>query len=73
MAQLHKVDGLYYLVNTWLKCDSEKEQLLWMEFVLHGLAEFSLISKRVLQTNSTFSDILSSMMDMSVSDEEDYE
>jgi magnesium chelatase subunit I len=74
MVELNKVEGLHHLVNTYMMCDDEQEQLLWMEFVLHGLAEFSLISKRVQQTNSTFSDILGSMMSMDMSgEEEEYE
>jgi magnesium chelatase subunit I len=75
MAELHKVDGLHHVVNTYMMCDDEKEQLLWMEFVLHGLAEFSLISKKVQQATSTFSDILGSMMSMGNADDledEDY-
>jgi magnesium chelatase subunit I len=68
---LHQVDGLHHVVNTYMQCDDEQEQLLWMEFVLHGLAEFSLISKRVQQTNSTFTDILGSMMsNLSMQDDE---
>jgi magnesium chelatase subunit I len=74
MVELHKVDGLHHIVNTFVMCDDEKEQLMWMEFVLHGMAEFSLISKRVQQANSTFSDILGSMMSMDMNgEEEEYE
>jgi magnesium chelatase subunit I len=74
-AELHKVDGLHHAVNTYMMCDDAKEELLWMEFVLHGLAEFSLISKKVHQNNSTFSDILGSMMSMNTEedlDDDDY-
>jgi magnesium chelatase subunit I len=74
MVELHKVDGLHHIVNTYMMCDYEQEQLLWMEFVLHGMAEFSLISKRVQQSNSTFSDILGSMLSMDMNgEEEEYE
>jgi len=48
---------------------SEQSKLLFMEFVLHGLAEYSLISKQGLTSKFSFKDILSGMM--SASDEED--
>ena len=48
---------------------SEQSKLLLMEFVLHGLAEYSLISKQGFTSKFSFKDILSGMM--SASDEED--
>jgi magnesium chelatase subunit I len=46
-----------------------------MEFVLHGLSEFSLISKKGLEEGGyNFGDILGSMMNMNLGDiEEDEE
>ncbi len=73
-AELHQVIGLHHIVNTYIECKTPQEQLLWMEFVLHGLAECSLISKKVIQGSSTFSDILGSMMsgfDMNDYDEDE--
>ena len=34
-----------------------------MEFALHGLAEFSLISKKAMDTGLQFKDLLDSMFD----------
>jgi magnesium chelatase subunit I len=43
-----------------------------MEFLLHGLAEFSLISKKGVDRGGyTFSDILGSMLNMSGADDDD--
>jgi magnesium chelatase subunit I len=42
-----------------------------MEFALHGLAEFSLISKHNLSSGLQFKDLLSSMFTMSKFDKED--
>ena len=36
--------------------------LLWMEFLLHGLAEFSQISKLQLASGLQFKDLMGSMM-----------
>ena len=47
IAQLYKVDGLHALVKKFFKLANEKEAALLMEFVLHGLAAYSLISKKV--------------------------
>jgi magnesium chelatase subunit I len=38
-----------------------RDQLLYMEFTLHGLAEFSLLSKFKLESGVQFKDMLSSM------------
>lgn len=71
---LYQVDGLYSLVKQFYP-DSEVEQTaLLMEFVLHGLAEFSLISKKGLDEGGfNFGDILGSMMNMNLDDLDDEE
>lgn len=40
------------------------ERLFWKEFILFGLAEFSIISKKVLESETRFSDLLSSMINL---------
>ncbi len=35
-----------------------------MEFVLHGLASFSMISKKVLEATIEFKDLIGSMMNL---------
>lgn len=70
---LYKVDGLHALVKKYHKTASEKEIALLMEFVLHGLAAFSLISKKVMEGKIEFKDLMGSMLNMgsrSFSDED---
>ena len=71
---LYKVDGLYALVKQLHPGADEPTTALYMEFVLHGLAEFSMISKKRLETGGyTFSDMLGSMLDMNMGDVDDEE
>lgn len=57
--------GLVKLVRQYYPDLSEAEQLFMMEFVLHGLAEYSLLSKHPLETGARFSDLFRSMFTMS--------
>jgi magnesium chelatase subunit I len=43
-----------------------------MEFVLHGLAEFSQLSKNGLERGVEFKDLMSGMFNMRQEDEGDY-
>jgi magnesium chelatase subunit I len=61
---LYKVDGLHALVKKYFKQASEKENALLMEFVLHGLAAHSLISKKVLEGKIEFKDLMGSMLNI---------
>jgi len=70
---LYKVDGLFGLVKKHFPNSSTKENALLMEFVLHGLSAFSLISKKVLEGKIEFKDLMGSMINLSsqsFSDEE---
>jgi magnesium chelatase subunit I len=70
---LYKVDGLYGLVKKHFSNASARENALLMEFVLHGLSTFSLISKKVLEGKIEFKDLMGSMINLSsqsFSDEE---
>jgi magnesium chelatase subunit I len=62
IQQLYKVDGLHALVKKYFKQANEKEAALMMEFVLHGLAAFSLISKKILESRVEFKDLMGSML-----------
>ncbi len=62
---LYKVDGLHALVKKYFKAANEKENALLMEFVLHGLAAYSLISKKVLEGKIEFKDLMGSMLNIS--------
>jgi magnesium chelatase subunit I len=74
--QLYAVDGLFALVKKTFSHANEKEASLLMEFVLHGLASYSLISKKIMETSVEFKDLMGSMFNMQSStsfDEEEEE
>ncbi len=74
--QLYKVDGLHALVKKFFKHASEKETALLMEFVLHGLASYSLISKKVVEGKIEFKDLIGSMVNLgsgSFNTDQDYD
>lgn len=58
---LKGVPGLSDLVNEFHKGQDAPIKLFLMEFALHGLAEYSLISKHPLTKGLQFKDLLSSM------------
>jgi magnesium chelatase subunit I len=64
MQQLYKVDGLHAFVKKHFKHTNEKEAALLMEFVLHGLAAYSLISKKVVEGRIEFKDLMGSMLNI---------
>lgn len=64
VQQLYKVDGLHALVKRFFKGANEKEAALLMEFVLHGLASFSLISKKIVENKVEFKDLMGSMLNL---------
>lgn len=59
--KLKKVPGLAELINDLHKGQDQQTRLFLMEFALHGLAEYSLISKHNLSAGLQFKDLLSSM------------
>ena len=61
---LYKVDGLYALVKKQYPNLNEMENALLMEFVLHGLSGYSLISKKVLDGKIEFKDLMGSMLNL---------
>ncbi len=61
---LYKVNGLHTLVKKYYKASNEKETALLMEFVLHGLAAHSMISKKVLDGKIEFKDLMGSMFNL---------
>src|SRR5580692_7597899 len=64
VQQLYKVDGLHALVKKFFKHTNEREAALLMEFVLHGLAAYSLISKKVVEGKIEFKDLIGSMVNL---------
>jgi magnesium chelatase subunit I len=72
-TSLLKVEGLKELIKGKFPHTNAKEQLLLMEFVLHGLASYSLISKKVVENETRFSDLLGTMMNFGTGTEEENE
>ncbi len=70
---LISVPGLADLINEFQKSADTKHKLFLMEFALHGLAEFSLISKHTLTSGSQFKDLLSSMFNLPKGEDADDE
>ncbi len=68
---LRSVTGLLELVNEFQKGEDPVTKLFLMEFVLHGLAEYSLISKQHLERGLQFKDLLSGMINAAKGEEED--
>ncbi len=66
---LKSVPGLEFLVNKFQPDLNDCEKVLMMEFALHGLSEFSLLSKHHIEFGTQFKDMLSSMF--SPADDED--
>ncbi len=65
LRKLYSVDGLYAAVKQFYPKADEAESALLMEFLLQGLAEFSLINKKGIEAGGySFGDILGSMLDM---------
>lgn len=59
--KLAAVPGLADLVNRYVPGLEREELLVWMEFVLHGLAEHNLIGKSVIDGEVSFSDLMSGL------------
>lgn len=58
---LKTVPGLAELINEYQKGLDTATKLFLMEFALHGLAEYSLISKHYLSSGLQFKDLISGM------------
>lgn len=67
--KLKAVSGLEKLVDKHHPKAEKQEKLLLMEFVLHGLAEYSMLSKHNIEEGQTFKDLLSGMMNFGGDDE----
>ena len=67
IQQLYRVDGLHALVKKYFKHANEKESALLMEFVLHGLSSFSMISKKIVDNKIEFKDLMGSMLNLGTS------
>ncbi|MGK7393673.1 MAG: magnesium chelatase [Candidatus Cyclobacteriaceae bacterium M3_2C_046] len=68
---LLKVPGLREMVEKYHSGIDNDTKYFLMEFALHGLAEYSLLSKNKISTGHLFKDLLSSMFNMSDPDDQD--
>ena len=68
---LYKVDGLHAMVKKYFAQANEAQAGLLMEFVLHGLASYSLISKKIFESKIEFKDLIGSMMNLGNRDYEE--
>ncbi|EPR66172.1 hypothetical protein [Cyclobacterium qasimii] len=68
---LHDVPGLEKITTQFVKELPEKEKEFYMEFALHGLAEHSQLSKKLLDTGMQFNDLFSSMFDLGAPGDEE--
>jgi magnesium chelatase subunit I len=76
ILQLYRVDGLHALVKRFFPHANESESALLMEFVLHGLASYSMISKKIIENKIEFKDLMGSMVNLgtaSYSSDDDFE
>lgn len=72
MERLYRVDGLYSAVKQFYPEAESAEAGLLMEFMLHGISEFSLISKKGIEKGGyAFGDMLGSMMNLNLDEEDD--
>lgn len=62
--ELARVPGLAEVVKQYYGKADKEEQLFLMEFVLHGLAEYSQLNKNLLERSIQFKDLFSSMFNM---------
>ena len=64
IAALYKVDGLYGFVKKYFHAANDMENALLMEFVLHGLSSYSIISKKTIDGKVSFTDLMGSMINL---------
>jgi magnesium chelatase subunit I len=68
--ELNSITGLKALIKQYHPKVSENQQLLLMEFVLHGLAEFSQLNKGFLDNGFAFSDMFDSLFNLQPDDDD---
>jgi len=68
---MDEVAGLRKLVESHLQVKGD-EAYVYMELVLHGLAEFNVVNKEIMESSFSFRDLLAGMLDDDLFDEEDY-
>jgi len=72
ISALESVPGLKTVIKTFHKTLSKNQQILLMEFLLHGLSEFSLINKSFLDKGFSFNDMFNSLFNTEFEDDDEY-
>ena len=62
-SRLRTIEGLDDLVDQFHPRLSKQERIFMMEFALHGIAEYSLVGKKAMDTGLQFKDLVGSMFD----------
>ena len=72
-SELKAVEGLENLVNRYQPqaAANTEDLLVMMEFVLHGLSEFSMLSKSMVEQQLVFKDIMSGLFNLGHRDQEE--
>ncbi|MBR9832772.1 magnesium chelatase [bacterium] len=60
--ELTNIPGMKELIESKFKTLPKQEQFLMMEFLLHGLAEYSLLGRKLMETKLRFNDLFQSML-----------
>lgn len=68
---LNSVPGLKGMIKQFNNKLTENQRYLYMEFLLHGLAEYSQVSKAFLDNGFTFADMFNSLFSADFGDEDD--
>jgi len=55
---LYSIPTLHEIVDKYCPGIGDEDRLMMMEFVLHGLAEYSVIGKTIMDSSIEFSDIM---------------
>ena len=72
-AKLKSIPGLQSLVKKYQPQTNSNDQFFLMEFALHGLAEYSMLSKNPLVSGLQFKDLLSGMFTMPDLEDDDFD
>jgi len=67
---LNSIPGLNTIVKKYIPKADDTTKLLMQEFIIHGLTEFSILSKHVLDTGLSFSDLFSTVFSSGNDDDE---
>ena len=70
--ELDGVAGLRSFVESELKLKGD-EVYTYMELVLHGLAEFNVVNKDIINSSFSFKDLLANMLDDDLFDDDGYD